>query len=136
MVFEHFKPLYYNIKQEQLYAIYLNAKGKIISKKLITIGNINSSLIDEVSVDSNVVTGDDMRLKMKYNNGELSLYYSTSLSGNMTLLKTFTYNEISPYFTHDSNKKTYFGNVVEVYMGSTSVGYDNIVYFNNTITKN
>ena len=50
MVFEHFKPLFYNIKQEQLYAIYLNTKGKIISKKLITIGNINSSLIDEKSI--------------------------------------------------------------------------------------
>lgn len=49
-IYEHFKPLYYNVKQEQLYAVYLNTKGNIIAKKLITIGNINSSLIDEKSI--------------------------------------------------------------------------------------
>ncbi|MBR2891571.1 MAG: DNA repair protein RadC [Bacilli bacterium] len=50
LIYEHFKPLYYNVKQEQLYAIYLDTKGKMISKKLITIGNINSSLIDDKSI--------------------------------------------------------------------------------------
>ena len=49
-IYEHFKPLYYNVKQEQLYAVYLNTKGKIIGKKLISIGNINSSLIDDKSI--------------------------------------------------------------------------------------
>ena len=50
LIYEHFKPLYYNVKQEQLYAIYLDTKGKMISKRLITIGNINSSLIDDKSI--------------------------------------------------------------------------------------
>ena len=53
----------------------------------------------------------------------------------MTHIKTFTYDEIKDYYTHDVNKGVCFGNVVEVYLGSKSVGVVNNVNFKNTITK-
>ncbi len=36
-----------NLKQETLNAIYLDNKGKIIAKKLISVGNINSTLFNQ-----------------------------------------------------------------------------------------
>lgn len=42
-----FKPIFLNLKQENLYAIYLDSKCQIIDKKLITIGNINSLILDD-----------------------------------------------------------------------------------------
>ncbi len=50
LIFEHFKPIYYNVKQEQVYVIYFDTKGNVISEKLITIGNINSSVLDEKTI--------------------------------------------------------------------------------------
>lgn len=46
-IFHEFHPLLNSLKQEHLYAVYLDTKGFIIQKKLITIGNVNSSLIDD-----------------------------------------------------------------------------------------
>lgn len=45
-VFNYFMPIVKNLKQENLYAIYLDVKGKVISIKHLTIGTINSTLID------------------------------------------------------------------------------------------
>ena len=97
---------------------------------------LDTSLMDEISVNSNVANGDKLRLKLKYDNGSLSLYYSTTEEGNMILIKTYAYDEIKSYFTHDESKKVYFGNVVEVYLGSSSVGVENIINYDNTIVKN
>ena len=97
---------------------------------------LDTSLMDEISVNSNVANGDKLRLKLKYDNGSLSLYYSTTEEGNMTLIKTYAYDEMKSYFTHDESKKVYFGNVVEVYLGSSSVGVENIINYDNTIVKN
>ena len=96
---------------------------------------LDTSLIEPVLIDSNIVENGNIRLKVKYENGNLSLYYSIEKTGEMILIKTFTYDEIKDYFIHDADKSVYFGNVVEVYLGSTSVGYLNEVKFSNTVTK-
>ena len=43
-VFLEFSPLVNGLKQEHLYAVYLDAKGRLIQRKLISIGNVNSAL--------------------------------------------------------------------------------------------
>ena len=42
-IFYEFSPLLNNTQQEHLYAVYLDNKGFLIQKKLINIGNLNSS---------------------------------------------------------------------------------------------
>lgn len=49
-IVEFFKPLVINLKQEHLYAIYLNVKGEMIAYKLITKGTINTTLVDATSI--------------------------------------------------------------------------------------
>lgn len=44
-IFEYFKDIFINEKQENFYAIYLNAKSKLISYKLLFKGTINSSCV-------------------------------------------------------------------------------------------
>ncbi len=39
-----------NLKQEHLYAFYLNTKGHLLRKELISIGTINNTLIDEKTI--------------------------------------------------------------------------------------
>ena len=50
VVFEHFAPLFYDLKQEHLYAMYLDTKGHYINKKLISIGALNSSIVDDKTI--------------------------------------------------------------------------------------
>ena len=45
-IFEYFYPRVKDLKQEHLYVIYLDLKGKVISVKNLTIGTISSTLID------------------------------------------------------------------------------------------
>ena len=45
-VYLEFSPLVNGLKQEHLYAVYLDTKGFLIQRKLISIGNINSALMD------------------------------------------------------------------------------------------
>ena len=44
-IFEYFYPRVKDLKQEHLYVIYLDLKGKVISVKNLTIGTISSTLI-------------------------------------------------------------------------------------------
>lgn len=44
-IFEYFKDLFINEKQENFYAIYLNSKSKLISYRLLFKGTINSSCV-------------------------------------------------------------------------------------------
>lgn len=46
-IFDEFSPILSSLKQEHLYAVYIDNKGFLIKKKLISIGNINSSIIDD-----------------------------------------------------------------------------------------
>ena len=46
-VYLEFSPLVNGLKQEHLYAVYLDTKGFLIQRKLISIGNINSALMDD-----------------------------------------------------------------------------------------
>lgn len=46
-LFDHFQPLFNNLKQEHLYAIYLDNKGCYIQKKLISIGGTNQTFMDD-----------------------------------------------------------------------------------------
>ena len=45
LIFEYFKDLFINEKQENFYAIYLDSKSKLISYKLLFKGTINSSCV-------------------------------------------------------------------------------------------
>ena len=45
VIFEYFKDLFINEKQENFYAIYLDAKSKLISYKLLFKGTINTSCV-------------------------------------------------------------------------------------------
>lgn len=45
-IFEYFYPRVKDLKQEHLYVIYLDLKGKVIAVKNLTIGTISSTLID------------------------------------------------------------------------------------------
>lgn len=49
-LFDHFQPLFNNLKQEHLYAIYLNNRGQYIQKKLISIGSLNQTFVDDKSI--------------------------------------------------------------------------------------
>jgi DNA repair protein RadC len=49
-IFNFFKPLCQDLKQEHIYAVYIDAKGHFIKHKLISIGGLNNSFIDEKSV--------------------------------------------------------------------------------------
>lgn len=49
-VFAHFKPICMNLKQEHVYAIYIDSKGHFINHKLISIGGLNNTFIDEKSI--------------------------------------------------------------------------------------
>jgi len=49
-VFLEFSPLVNGLKQEHLYAVYLDAKGRLIQRKLISIGNVNSALLDDKTI--------------------------------------------------------------------------------------
>ena len=90
-------------------------------------------LMDNVTVDANINNGDSIKLIVEYNNGELKISYAVGDNAPV-LIKTFTYNEIKDYYTHDSNdKSTRCGNVVEVYLGSASKGFENYVTFQNTV---
>ena len=44
-IYEYFKDLFINEKQENFYAIYLDAKSKLISYKLLFKGTVNSSCV-------------------------------------------------------------------------------------------
>lgn len=44
-VFEYFKDIFYNEKQENFYAVYLDTKSNLISFKLLFIGTINISVV-------------------------------------------------------------------------------------------
>ena len=46
-IYYEFSPYFNDLKQEHLYALYIDTKGHLIKRKLISIGNINSSLIDD-----------------------------------------------------------------------------------------
>lgn len=46
-IFYEFSPYFSDLKQEHLYALYIDTKGHLIKRKLISIGTINSSLIDD-----------------------------------------------------------------------------------------
>jgi len=52
-IFEHFKDLFINEKQENFYAIYLDSKSKLISYKLLFKGTINSSCVHPREVFKN-----------------------------------------------------------------------------------
>lgn len=95
---------------------------------------IDNKIIDDIDVSSNIVNGDNLRLKIVYTLGDLLIYYSQSSSGNYTLAGEFSYQQIKQYFTHDNDKNVYFGNVAEAYMGSKSAGIDNIISFSNSIS--
>ena len=45
-VYEYILPKVKNLKEEHLYGLYLNSKGTLIACKLLTKGNINSTIID------------------------------------------------------------------------------------------
>ena len=45
-IFDYFYPRVKDLKQEHLYVIYLDLKGKVIAVKNLTIGTISSTLID------------------------------------------------------------------------------------------
>ncbi|MBQ8293177.1 MAG: DNA repair protein RadC [Bacilli bacterium] len=45
-VYEYMKDELKNLKEEHLYVLYLNTKGKLIDKKLLSIGTVNQTLID------------------------------------------------------------------------------------------
>lgn len=45
-IFEYFYPRVKDLKQEHLYVIYLDVKGKVIAVKNLTIGTISSTFID------------------------------------------------------------------------------------------
>ena len=45
-VYEYILPKVKNLKEEHLYGLYLNGKGSLIACKLLTKGNINSTIID------------------------------------------------------------------------------------------
>lgn len=45
-VYEYLLPKVKGLKEEHLFALYLDAKGNLISCKLLTKGNINSTIID------------------------------------------------------------------------------------------
>lgn len=49
-VFSHFKPICKDLKQEHVYAIYIDAKGHFIKYKLISIGGLNNSFVDDKSI--------------------------------------------------------------------------------------
>ena len=49
-IYCEFSPLVNGLKQEHLYAIYLDTKGFLIQRKLISIGNINSALLDDKTI--------------------------------------------------------------------------------------
>ena len=95
---------------------------------------LDTTVVENTSVSSNVANGDSMRLKVRYVEGVISFYYSSAASGDYTLLTTLQYDDCKEFFTHDSDKNVYFGNVVEVYLGSASVGVENTVAFTNKIT--
>ena len=44
--YEYILPKVKNLKEEHLYGLYLNSKGTLIACKLLTKGNINSTIID------------------------------------------------------------------------------------------
>lgn len=97
---------------------------------------LDTIVVASVPVSSNVVNGDPIRLKVKYENGNLTLYYSTLNSGEMIELATLEYSQIKDYYSHNVvTKDVYFGNVFEVYLGSNSVGFENRVDFQNIIIK-
>ncbi|MCI6716587.1 MAG: DNA repair protein RadC [Mollicutes bacterium] len=45
-VYEYMKPKFSKLKEEQLYAIYLDVKGNHIETKMLTKGNVSSTIID------------------------------------------------------------------------------------------
>ena len=90
-------------------------------------------LMDNVTVDANINNGDSIKLIVEYKNGELKVSYSVA-NNTPVLIKAFTYDEIKNYYTHDtSDMSTRGGNVVEVYLGSASVGFENYISFKNTV---
>ena len=93
-------------------------------------------MITPITLSSNITTGAPLKLKIMYNNGELSVYYTENINSGYTLVKTFGYDEIKNLFTHNKDtKEVYFGNIAEAYLGTSSVGMSNDCYFNNIITK-
>ena len=92
--------------------------------------------MEPVSIASNIVNGDNVRLKVKYVNGDLSLYYSLESSGEYVLIKTYLYDEIKDLFIHDLDKSVSFGLVAEAYMGSASVGMDNVINYSSNASIN
>lgn len=97
---------------------------------------LDTDLISPITLSSNITTGAPLKLKIMYNNGDLSVYYTENINSDYTLVKTFGYDEIKNLFTHNQNtKEVYFGNIAEAYLGTSSVGMSNDCYFDNIITK-
>ena len=89
-----------------------------------------------ITLNTNVTNGGVIKIKIVYNNGELSIYYNESNNSDYTLVRTFGYDEIKDLFTHNKEtKEVYFGNIAEAYLGTSSVGVSNDCYFDNIITK-
>ena len=49
-IFEYFKPIVQDLKQEHIYGVYVDAKGHYIKHKLISIGGLNNSYLDDRSI--------------------------------------------------------------------------------------
>lgn len=49
-IFEYFYPRLKHVKNENLYVIYLDIKGKVIAIKHLTVGTINQTLIDSKDI--------------------------------------------------------------------------------------
>lgn len=97
---------------------------------------LDTTLMTPITLNNNVTNGGVIKIKIVYNNGELSIYYNESNNSDYTLVRTFGYDEIKDLFTHNKEtKEVYFGNIAEAYLGTSSVGVSNDCYFDNIITK-
>ena len=98
---------------------------------------INTSLITSTSISDDLNSGNSIKLKVIYIDGDVSFYYSTESTENEYVLFTsFEYTNISSYFTHDlETKETFVGNMFEVYMGSDSIGAVNYINYTNSFKK-
>lgn len=53
LIYEYFKDLFIDVKQEEFYAIYLDSKSKLISYKMLFKGTLNSSCVHPREVFKN-----------------------------------------------------------------------------------
>ena len=136
---DHMLALTYNFKTSSgvgsSYSISVFTNSYYFGYDTKTKDALDTEVVSKVDISNNVVNGDVVRLKISYNNGNISFYYSVVASGEYTLLASLEYDAIKDYFTHASDKSTWFGNVEEVYLGSASVGAENYANFANLVTK-